>query len=85
VIFYRKRLGLAGEPEIAVVVQKMVNATKSGVAFSVDPATADPHKMVIEAVYGLGEVVVGGQVEPDHYEVAKPGLRITRSGTSSSG
>ena len=76
VIFYRKRLGLPGEPEIAAIVQKMVNATKSGVAFSVDPATNDAQKMVIEAAYGLGEVVVGGQVEPDHYEIAKPGLSI---------
>lgn len=77
VLFYCQRLGLLGEPEIAAIVQQMVHATKSGVAFSVNPATADPHQMVIEAAYGLGEVVVGGQVEPDHYEVAKPDLGIT--------
>ena len=77
VIYYRKRLGLPGEPEIAVIVQKMVNSAKSGVAFSVDPATGAEDTMVIEAAFGLGEVVVGGQVEPDHYEVSKTDLRVT--------
>jgi len=76
VIFYRKRLELPGEPEIAVIVQKMVNSEKSGVAFSIDPATGDPSDMVIEAAFGLGEVVVGGQVEPDHYVVGKRDLAV---------
>lgn len=76
VIFYRRRLELPGEPEIAVIVQKMVDAVKSGVAFSIDPATGDENTMIVEAAYGLGEVVVGGQVEPDHYEVAKADLRL---------
>ena len=76
VIFYRKRLELAGEPEIAVIVQIMVNAEKSGVAFSIDPSTGDPSTMVIEAAFGLGEVVVGGQVEPDHYVVGKRDLGV---------
>ncbi len=74
VIFYRKRLQLPGEPEIAVVVQTMVNAEKSGVAFSIDPATGNEQTIIIEAAYGLGEVVVGGQVEPDHYAVSKTDL-----------
>ncbi len=76
VIFYRKRLELPGEPEIAVIVQKMVNAGKSGVAFSVDPASGAAGNMVIEAAWGLGEVVVGGQVEPDRYLVAKADLAL---------
>ncbi|TAK66793.1 MAG: phosphoenolpyruvate synthase, partial [Dehalococcoidia bacterium] len=76
VIFYRKRLELPGEPEIAAIVQKMVNAEKSGVAFSIDPATGDTSNMVIEAAFGLGEVVVGGQVEPDHYVVGKRDLAV---------
>jgi len=77
VIYYRKRLDLGGEPEIAVIVQKMANSAKSGVGFSVDPATGDANRIVIEAAFGLGEVVVGGQVEPDHYEVSKPDLAVT--------
>ena len=74
VIYYRRRLQLGAEPEIAVIVQAMVNATKSGVGFSMNPATGRADEIVIEAAYGLGEVVVGGQVEPDHYEVTKRDL-----------
>jgi pyruvate,water dikinase len=76
VIFYRRRLERLDEPEIAVIVQLMVNSAKSGVAFSMNPTTGDDRSLVIEAAFGLGEVVVGGQVEPDHYEVAKADLRL---------
>ena len=78
VIYYRKRLELPGEPEIAAIVQQMVNSAKSGVAFTVDPTTGDTQTMLIEAAYGLGEVVVGGLVEPDQYEVQKSDLRVTK-------
>ncbi|MFN0070113.1 MAG: phosphoenolpyruvate synthase [Chloroflexota bacterium] len=76
VIFYRKRLQLDREPEIAVIVQSMVNSAKSGVAFSVNPSTGNRESMVIEAAFGLGEVVVGGQVEPDHYVLLKRDLSV---------
>lgn len=76
VLFYRIKQGLLGEQFIAVIVQKMVNAEKSGVLFTVDPATNDPKVMVIEAAWGLGEVVVGGQVTPDRYEVDKETLAL---------
>jgi pyruvate,water dikinase len=76
VIFYRRRLGLSAEPEIAVVIQKMVNSAKSGVAFSIDPVACKENTIVIEAAFGLGELVVSGRVEPDHYEVAKSDLHI---------
>lgn len=78
VLFYRVKQGLASEPLIAVIVQKMVNADKSGVLFTVDPATNDPRILVIEAAWGLGEVVVGGQVTPDRYEVDKESLALVR-------
>ena len=68
---------MAGEPAIAVVVQGMVDSTASGVMFTADPATGDRGSLVIEAAFGLGEVVVGGQVEPDTYVVSKDGPRIT--------
>ncbi len=61
---------------IAVVVQKMVNSEASGVAFTVDPVSEDPNLMVIEAAFGLGEAVVGGQVTPDHYVVDKRTFEI---------
>ena len=44
--------------------------------FTVDPSTGDPSTIVIEGAFGLGEVVVGGQVEPDTYRVAKDGPRV---------
>ncbi|MGO8946537.1 MAG: phosphoenolpyruvate synthase [Ktedonobacterales bacterium] len=77
-VYYRKRLQLGQEPEIAVVVQKMVNSAKSGVAFSMNPATGDEQEIVIEGAFGLGETVVQGEVEPDHYEVLKDGLRLLK-------
>ena len=78
VLFYRIKQGITGEGLIAVIVQKMVEAEKSGVMFTVDPATNDPKVLVIEAAWGLGEVVVGGQVTPDRYEVDKDSLALVR-------
>jgi pyruvate,water dikinase len=82
VISYRKRMNLPGEPEIASIAQQMIDAETSGVGFSVDPATGDPTAIVIEGAFGLGEVVVSGQVEPDHYGVNKadPRLKSARIG-----
>ena len=56
---------------IAVPVQKMVESEKSGVMFTIDPVSNDKSKIIIEAVYGLGEMIVQGIVKPDHYEVSK--------------
>ena len=73
---YRATQGVTGEPAIAVVVQRMINSERSGVMFTADPATGDRSHVVIEAAFGLGEVVVGGQIEPDTYVVAKDGPSI---------
>ncbi|MGE3411044.1 MAG: phosphoenolpyruvate synthase [Dehalococcoidia bacterium] len=75
-IAYRKTHGLTEEPTIAVVVQTMVHAARSGVIFTADPATRDTSMLVIEAAFGLGEVVVGGQVEVDTYTLTKAGPRL---------
>lgn len=82
VLSYRASQGLAGEPTIAVVVQRMVNSARSGVIFTADPANGDRGIVVVEAVYGLGEAIVSGSVEPDTYQVAKvgPTLRSARIG-----
>ncbi|MDZ7731952.1 MAG: PEP/pyruvate-binding domain-containing protein [Acidimicrobiia bacterium] len=77
VVSYRSSRGLDDEPAIAVVVQRMVDAESSGVMFTVDPSSGDPEHLVIEAAFGLGEVVVGGQVEPDTYVVAREGPRVS--------
>ncbi|MDP3988335.1 MAG: phosphoenolpyruvate synthase, partial [Candidatus Levybacteria bacterium] len=61
---------------IAIPVQKMVESEKSGVMFTLDPVTNDKTKIVIEAIYGLGEYIVQGKVTPDHYEVLKDDLSI---------
>lgn len=63
---------------LAVVVQQMIESEKSGVAFSIDPVTNDKNKIVIEAIFGLGEYIVQGKVTPDHYEVDKRSLVITK-------
>jgi pyruvate,water dikinase len=71
-IFYREKKGFEHEKvSIAVVVQRMVDSEKSGVLFTVHPATGEKDKMIIEAAWGLGEGVVSGAVTPDHYVVAK--------------
>jgi len=79
---YRKAEGIAEEPTIAVVVQEMVDAARAGVMFTADPASGDRDTIVIEAAFGLGEVVVGGQVEVDTYVLSKsgPAVRSARVG-----
>ena len=62
---------------IAVVIQRMVDSVKSGVAFSVDPVSGK-QKIIIEGSYGLGEAVVSGEVNPDHYEVDKQNWEIIK-------
>lgn len=61
---------------IAVPVQKMVNSDASGVMFTVDPINNNKHMIIVEAIYGLGELIVGGVVTPDHYEVDKETRKI---------
>ena len=72
-IFYRSHKGSLSDLDMAVVVQRMVGADKSGVLFTVDPVARRRDRMLIEAVYGLGEQVVSGQVTPDHYIVDRDG------------
>jgi pyruvate,water dikinase len=73
----RKRLGLPLESDpIGVAVIKMVNARAAGVLFTADPNTGDRSKMIIEANWGLGESVVGGEAMPDVYVLDKESLEI---------
>ncbi|WP_426755394.1 phosphoenolpyruvate synthase [Myxococcus sp. Y35] len=76
VVAYRKAEGLTEEPAIAVAIQAMVDSSRAGVMFTADPSSGDTGRIVIEAAWGLGEVVVGGQVEPDTYGVLKKGPRV---------
>lgn len=63
---------------IAVPVQRMVQSETSGVMFTIDPVTHEKKKIIIEAVLGLGELVVQGQQIPDRYEVEKGTLAILK-------
>lgn len=66
-IYYRQQRGFPhADVDIAVVVQRMVDADKSGVMFTSHPSTGEP-QVTIEAAWGLGEAVVSGTVSPDNY------------------
>ncbi|SNZ13359.1 phosphoenolpyruvate synthase [Natronoarchaeum philippinense] len=68
-IYYRQKQGFDHSVvDIAVVVQRMVDAERSGVMFTSHPSTGDP-RMIVEAAWGLGEAVVSGSVSPDNYIV----------------
>lgn len=71
-IYYRvKNKFEHGKVLISALVQKMVNAEKSGIMFTVNPSTNHADEIIIEAIYGLGELIVGGEVNPDLYLVDK--------------
>ena len=71
-IVYRNEKGLrATHVAVAVVVQKMVQSEIAGITFTVHPVTEDPNQMIIEACWGLGEMIVGGMVTPDAYVIDK--------------
>ncbi|MCL2149583.1 MAG: phosphoenolpyruvate synthase [Dehalococcoidia bacterium] len=61
---------------IAVPVQRMVASESSGVMFTVEPITSDTSKIVIEAIYGLGEGLVSGEVTPDLYIIDKAAMTV---------
>jgi pyruvate,water dikinase len=61
---------------IAVPVQKMVQAEKSGTILTTDPMSCEENTLIIEAGWGLGEAIASGAVIPDHYELSKDDLKI---------
>ncbi|KKR39265.1 MAG: Phosphoenolpyruvate synthase, partial [Candidatus Woesebacteria bacterium GW2011_GWB1_40_101] len=71
-IFYRVENKIPHEiVKISVIVQKMIQSEASGVIFTIDPVTNEKDRIVIEAVWGLGEMIVQGSVVPDKYVVQK--------------
>jgi pyruvate,water dikinase len=74
---YRARFGIAGRPRMGVVVQQLVSASVAGVMFTQDPVSG-ARELVIEASWGLGEIVVSGEVVPDRYRIARSGAVIER-------
>ena len=72
-VVYRRNAGLShADVAMAVVIQEMVAATISGVAFTQHPVDARPI-MLFEACRGLGEALVSGSINPDRFEVSRSG------------
>lgn len=61
---------------VAVVVQAMVDSEVAGVMFTANPITSNRDECVIEAVYGLGELLVQGTVTPESYVMTKASGKI---------
>jgi len=69
--YYRHKQGFSHEQSsLAVVVQKMVDSSKSGVIFSKNPAQKSDD-IIIESVWGLGEGIVSGRITPDKYVISR--------------
>jgi pyruvate,water dikinase len=80
-VAYRAPRGIAPDAvELAVVVQALVPASVAGVLFTADPLSGRRHRAVIDASPGLGEAVVSGAVNPDHFEVEHRAVVVRRIG-----
>ena len=78
-IGYRMRNGIPADGlALAVAVQRMIPAECSGVLFTADPLSGSRRETVIDAAFGLGEAIVSGKVEPDHYIVRAGEERIIK-------
>ncbi|PWU25171.1 MAG: phosphoenolpyruvate synthase [Candidatus Rokuibacteriota bacterium] len=82
-ISYRAALG-RGDTEAAmgVTVQLMVDAEVSGVMFTCNPVSGDPSMVAVNASWGLGIAVVGGELTPDDYLVSKVTGEVVRQTVS---
>ncbi|WP_219508042.1 PEP/pyruvate-binding domain-containing protein [Nonomuraea ceibae] len=80
-IAYRERNGVPHDDvALAVVVQELVDADAAGVMFTANPVTGALGETVINASWGLGEAVVGGQVTPDTVVVTSSAVTEARTG-----
>ena len=78
-VSYRARLGRDREAAMGVAVQEMVDAEISGVMFTCNPVSGDPSMVAVNASWGLGLAVVGGEVTPDDYLVSKVTREVVRA------
>lgn len=79
-IAYRARAGISSDAiALAVVVQVMVPAEASGVMFTADPLTGHRGLTVVDAVFGLGEALVSGRVNPDNFVVERANGTVRRT------
>ena len=77
-ITYRQRVGLFARPSIGVVVQSLLNPDSAGVMFTQNPIN-EADERLIEAAWGLGEVVVAGRVIPDTCRIDTTGSVLERT------
>ena len=78
-ISYRRKLNIADDSiSIAVVINALIHAKSSGIAFSCDPATGRSDLSLINANFGYGESVVAGSTDPDQFYVDRYTQRVTR-------
>jgi phosphohistidine swiveling domain-containing protein len=76
-VLYRHRQGFRQQEAcMAVVVQRQIACDRAGVAFSINPVSGRIDRLAIDANYGLGESVVSGECEVDHFELDKGSLAI---------
>ncbi|MGB5430559.1 PEP/pyruvate-binding domain-containing protein, partial [Eudoraea sp.] len=78
-IKYREEKGFKhDEIALSVGVQKMVRADMgcSGVGFTIEPESGFENVILLSGVWGLGENIVQGTVNPDEYYIFKPGLEL---------
>jgi pyruvate,water dikinase len=77
-VTYRARVHDPPKAAMGVTVQAMVDAEVSGVMFTCNPVSGDPSMVAINASWGLGLAVVGGEVTPDDYLVSKVTREVVR-------
>ncbi len=77
-ITYRQRVGLFTRPSIGVVVQSLLDPDVAGVLFTQNPINGADERL-IEASWGLGEVVVAGRVIPDSFRMDRDGRMLERT------
>jgi pyruvate,water dikinase len=84
-ISYRAALSGDAETAMGVTVQLMVDAEVSGVMFTCNPVSGDPSMVAVNASWGLGIAVVGGELTPDDYLVSKVTGEVVRRTVSEKG
>ena len=72
-------------PQIAVVIQELVQSEVAGVAFSLNPINNDYDEAVINASFGLGEALVSGEITPDSWTVNKVNHEVIKFTLGSKG
>ena len=74
---YRHKMNVSGATKMAIVIQELHHSEAAGVMFTKNPLNGAQER-VIEAAWGLGEVVVSGLVIPDYYRISHQGDILER-------